>query len=64
MYVHNLFIFLFFICLEATFGQDTYKTDFRHCYDFFSKVVLQKLLYHSYVKVSSQELRDTLTAAF
>ena len=27
----------------------------------FSKVLLRKLLYHSYVKVSSRELRDTLS---
>ena len=28
----------------------------------FSKVLLRKLLYHRYVKVSSQQLRDTLTS--
>ena len=30
----------------------------------FSKVLFQKLLDHSYVKASSQQLRGTLTAAF
>ena len=28
------FLFLFF-CLEATLGQDTYESDFRHCYGNF-----------------------------
>ena len=30
----------------------------------FLKVLFRKLPYHSYVKVSSQQLRDALTTAF
>ena len=30
----------------------------------FSKVLFQKLLYHSYVEVYSQQLQDTLTTVF
>ena len=53
------FLFLFF-CLEATLGQDTYESDFRRLPVIFSEKLLRKSLYNSFVKVSSQELRDTL----
>ena len=56
-----IFIFIFILfCVEATFGQDTYDTVMV----IISEVLLWKLLYHSYVKVSSQELRDTLLTVF
>ena len=37
-----LFIYLFF-CLEATLGQDTYKSDFPHCYDNFFESATPKV---------------------
>ena len=56
-----IFIFIFILfCVEATSGQDTYDTVMV----IISEVLLWKLLYHSYVKVSSQELRDTLLTVF
>ena len=36
--------FLFFsFCLEATFGQDTYKSEFRHCYGNFFESATPKV---------------------
>ena len=40
--VHFCFYFLFF-CLEATFGQDIYKSDFRHCYSNFFESATPKV---------------------
>ena len=63
--VFRLFIFIFsFFCLEAALGQDTYKSAeiATTVMVIFSKVLLR--LYHSCVKVSSQQLRDTLTTVF
>ena len=31
----HFYFYLFFFGLEATFGQDIYKSDFRHCYSNF-----------------------------
>ena len=59
--VHFYFYFYFF-CLEATLGQD--RATSATVMVIFSKVPFRKLLYHSYVKVSSQQLRDTSTTVF
>ena len=56
-----IFIFIFF-GLEATLGQD--RATSATVMVIFSKEPFQKLLYHSYVTVSSQQLRDTLTTVF
>ena len=52
-----IFLFLFF-CLEATLGQDTYESSLRHCYSNIFESAISK------IKVSSQQMRDTLTTAF
>ena len=59
--VHFYFYFYFF-CLEATLGQD--RATSATVMVIFSKVPFRKLLYHSYVKVSSQQLPDTLRTVF
>ena len=56
-----IFIFIFF-CLEATLGLD--RATSATVMVIFWKMPFRKLLYHSYVKVSSQQLRDTLTTVF
>ena len=61
LFVHFYFYFYFF-CLEATLGQD--RATSATVMVIFSKVPFRKLLYHSYVKVSSQQLWDTLTTVF
>ena len=59
-----LFIFFFF-CLEATLGKYTWmRATSATAMVIFWKVVFQKLLDHSYVKVSSQQLGGTLTTEF
>ena len=52
LFVH-FYLFIFFVCLEATLGKDTFTTnsDFHQCYGNFSKKPLRKLLDHNYVKV-------------
>ena len=63
LFVHFYFYFYFyFFCLEATLGQD--RATSATVIVIFSKVPFRKLLYHSYVKVSSQQLRDTSTTVF
>ena len=52
-----IFLFLFF-CLEAMLGQDTYESGLRHCYGNIFESAISK------IKVSSEQLRDTLTTAF
>ena len=61
LFVHFYFYFYFF-CLEATLGQD--RATSATVMVIFSKVPFRKLLYHSYVKVSSQQLPDTLRTVF
>ena len=63
---HDILCFYFFIfCLEATLGEGYLdESDFRHCFGSFSKVRFRKFPDHNYVKVSSQQLRGTLTTAF
>ena len=60
-----IFIYIYIFCVEK---QRFYKISIRPTSAtvmvIFSKVLLQTLLYHSYVKVSSQELQDTLTTVF
>ena len=34
--------FYFYFCLEADLGQDTYKSDFRHCYGNFFEGTTRK----------------------
>ena len=56
--------FFFFVCL-ATLGKDTWmRATSATVMVTFSKVLFRKLLDHSYVKVSSQQLGDTLTTEF
>ena len=63
--VRSFFIFIFVLFyLEAMFGKIPVRATSATVMVIFSKVLLRKLLYHSYVKVSSQELRDTLTTVF
>ena len=60
--VFYVFIFiLFYFCLEATLlGRDTWmRATSATVWYFFSK-----LLDHSYIKVSSQQLGGTLTTEF
>ena len=58
-------LFVFFFCLEATLGKDTFTTesDFNHCYGNFSKKPFGKLLDHKYVKFFFQQLQGTFTTA-
>ena len=59
------YLYIYIFCVEK---QRFYKISIRPTSAtvmvIFSKVLLQTLLYHSYVKVSSQELQDTLTTVF
>ena len=60
-----IFIHFFFFCLEATLGKYTWmRATSATAMVIFWKVVFQKLLDHSYVKVSSQQLGGTLTTEF
>ena len=61
LFVHFYFYFYFF-CLEATLGLD--RATSATVMVIFSKMPFRKLLYHSYVKVSSQQLPDTLRTVF
>ena len=65
-YSMRSFLFLFF-CLEAALGQDTYKSDFRHCYGIFfenvpSKVTISQLRFFSAIArhINNSILKDTL----
>ena len=59
-----IFIFIFF-CLEPTLGKDTWmRVTSATAIVIFSKVLFRKLLDHSFVKVSSQQLGGTLTTEF
>ena len=59
-----VYSFLFF-CLEATLGKGTLmRVISATVMVIFSKVLFRKLLDHSYVKVSSQQLRGTLATTF
>ena len=59
--VFCVFIF-FFLAFEATLGKDTWiRATSATAMVIFSKVLFRKLLDHSYVKVSSQQLGSTLT---
>ena len=63
--VHFCFYFYFF-CLEAALGQDTYQSDFSHCYgNFFesatSKVTISQLCYYIFsIIVIHSTFKDTL----
>ena len=60
----HFFLLWFFFCL-ATLGKDTWmRATSATVMVTFSKVLFRKLLDHSYVKVSSQQLGDTLTTEF
>ena len=59
---YSVFSFLFFFCLEATLGKDTWmRATSATAMVIFSRVLFRKLLDHNYIKVSSQQLRGTLT---
>ena len=60
------FILFFFVCLEVTLlGKDSWKrATSATAMVIFSKVLFQKLIDHSYVKVSSQKLGGTSTTEF
>ena len=60
--VHFYFIFYFFL-LRSNFKTIIRATS-ATVMVIFSKVLLRKLLNHSYVKFSSQQLWDTLTTVF
>ena len=55
-------VHFYFFCLEAVLGP--IRAISATVVVIFSKVLLWKLLYYSCVKVSSQQLRDTLTTVF
>ena len=62
---YSVFSFLFFFCLEATLGKDTWmRATSATAMVIFSRVLFRKLLDHNYVKVSSQQLGGTLTTEF
>ena len=42
-FIFTFILFYFFFCLEAPFGQDTYKSDFRHCYGNFFESATPKV---------------------